>query len=128
LESVKQLFQVFTDKILFVEWILQILRAITLRLLKVRAGMEVEVYANTHSKIDLRTAPPMIKNNIIYDEDVLKMRWDLCSSCEFLTEDNRCQKCNCFMAVAHKLKGKYCPVGKWDKYTEKAIHGTYATN
>ena len=124
--SVKGLFQVFTDKKLFIEWLIQVVRAIALYLLKVKAGMEVEVYAETHSEIDMRKAPPTVKKNIIYDADVLKRRWDLCSSCEFLTEDNRCQKCNCFMAVKHKLKMAKCPAGKWGKY--EVLSGTLATS
>ena len=125
LESVKGLFQVFTDKKLFVEWLLQVLRAMALYLLKVRAGMEVDVYAETHSKIDMRKAPDAIRKNIIHDEEVLKMRWDLCSSCEFLTDANKCEKCGCFMAVKHKLKMAKCPEGKWDKY--EVLSGTPIT-
>ena len=74
-------------------------------------------------------ASERIKNVMLHDQDIIDRRWAECEKCEFLTpKTKQCQKCNCFMAVAHKLKGKYCPVGKWDKYTEKAIHGTYATN
>ena len=127
MESVKQLFQVFTDKKLFIEWLLQILRAMALYLLKVKAGMEVEIYADTHSKIDMRKAPPAVRNNIIHDEAVLNQRWDLCSSCEFLTESNNCEKCGCFMAVKHKLKMAKCPIGKWGKYEDKVLDGTYVT-
>ena len=115
----KQLFQVFTDKKLFIEWLLQILRAMALYLLKVKAGMEVEVYADTHSTLDMRKAPPAIRKNIIHDESVLNQRWDLCLSCEFLTDANTCKKCGCFMAVKHKLKGASCPIGKWGIYEEK---------
>jgi len=128
LESVKQLFQVFTDKQLFVEWILQVLRAITLYFLKVKAGMEAEVYAVTNEKIDMRTVPPSIKKNIIHDEAVLKMRWDLCSGCEFLTDANKCQKCGCFMKVKHKFAQASCPVGKWGKHTERAVRGNFVTS
>ena len=34
----------------------------------------------------MRTVPPSVKKNIIYDEAVLKERWDACLKCEFLTE------------------------------------------
>ena len=67
--SVKGLFQVFTNKILFLEWICE----------------------------------------------VLNQRWDLCSSCEFLTDANKCEQCGCFMKVKHKLAHASCPVGKWGK-------------
>ena len=127
LDSVKGLFQVFTDKKLFIEWLLQVVRAMALYLLKVKAGMEAEAYADTHDKIDMRKAPPAVKNNIIHDEAVLSQRWDLCSSCEFLTESNKCEKCGCFMAVKHKLKMASCPIGKWGKYEDKVLDGTYIT-
>ena len=118
MESVKQLFQVFTNKILFIEWVLQVLRAITIYFLKVRAGMEIEIYAYHNEEIDMRTAPEKVKNNMLYDEDVLKMRWDACSSCEFLMDNNRCKKCGCFMKVKHKLAMASCPIGKWGKHIE----------
>ena len=127
MQQVKLLFQVFTSKILFIEWLLQVLRAITLYLLKVRAGMEAGVYAEENKVIDLRTAPPSVKSNMIYDEDVLKLRWDLCSSCEFLKDNNSCSKCGCFMKVKHKLKMASCPVGKWGKYEEKVLNGIAIT-
>ena len=126
LESVKQLFQVFTDKKLFIDWLIQIVRAIALYLLKVKAGMEVDLYAERNARIDMRKAPPAIRKNIIHDADVLKMRWDLCSSCEFLTEANKCKKCGCFMQVKHKLKMASCPEGKWGKYEE--LNGTLTTS
>ena len=85
--------------------------------------MEVETFANTNEEIDMRTVPPAIRKNIIHDEEVLKMRWDLCSGCEFLTEKKSCSKCGCYMAVAHKLKSKSCPIGLWPKHTEEATYG-----
>ena len=127
MQQVKLLFQVFTNKILFIEWILQILRAITLYLLKVRAGMEVDRFAEVNEEIDLRTAPKAIKDNKIYNQEVLDMRWNLCSSCEFLKDGKKCQKCGCFMTVKHKLSQARCPIGKWGKYKEEAIHGIATT-
>ena len=70
----------------------------------------------------MRSAPNTIRHGIIYDEDILKMRWDLCSSCEFLTESNRCTQCGCFMKVKHKFSIAKCPVGKWDKYKIGEAH------
>ena len=115
--SVKGLFQVFTDKLLFVEWLLQVLRAVTIYFLKVKAGMEIDVFAKTNDSIDMRTAPPPIRHNMIHDEAVLKMRWDLCLGCEFLTDTNKCEKCGCFMKVKHKLAQASCPIGKWEKHS-----------
>lgn len=82
-------------------------------------AIKVDKFAETNTDIDMRTAPQAIKNNMIHDEAVLNMRWDLCSSCEFLTEKNSCEKCGCFMKVKHKLAQASCPVGKWGAYTEE---------
>ena len=127
MESVKQLYHVFTDKILFIEWILQILRSIAIYLLNMRAKIEADTFAETNNKIDMRTAPPVIRKNIIHDAEVLKMRWDLCTGCEFLTDTNKCEKCGCFMKVKHKLKQASCPIGKWGKHIERAVRGTPVT-
>ena len=115
LESVKQLYYVITTKQLFLEWLLEINKFIGRKLCKSLAVEEVDKYYKTNDTIDLRTAPEFVTNNMIYDEDVLKMRWDLCSGCEFL-KDDRCQKCGCFMKVKHKMTLASCPIGKWGKY------------
>ena len=119
LESVRQLYQVFTTKQLLLEWLLEINVFIGRKLTKSLAVQEVEQEVNKftrhNNKVDMRTMPNKVKKNIIHDEEVLKMRWDLCSSCEFL-KDNKCQKCGCFMKVKHKMAIAKCPIGKWDKY------------
>ena len=118
--------RVFTDKLLFVEWILEVLRAVSIYFLNIKARIEVDKFAETNETISMQTAPPVIRKSIIHDEAVLNMRWDLCKGCEFLNESNRCEKCGCFMKVKHKLAQASCPIGKWDRYKE--VHGTYATN
>ena len=115
LESVKQLYYVITTKQLFLEWLLEINLFIGRKLSKALAVEEMNGFAETNERIDMRTAPDRIKRNIIHDEEVLKMRWDICSSCEFLN-NNKCDKCGCFMKVKHKLAMASCPIGKWDKY------------
>ena len=114
-------------KLLIVEWILEVLRAISIKFLNIKARLEVDVYVETNQHIDIRTAPKIIRNNIIHNEDILKMRWDLCRGCEFLTESNRCTKCGCFMKIKHKLSMASCPVGKWDKYKEQTSAVTATT-
>ena len=121
LGSVKLLFQVFTNKLLFSEWLLAINIVIGRKLTKTVARLEADEYVATHDDIDMRTAPPAVRRNRLYDEDVLKMRWDLCSSCEFLT-DFQCSKCKCPMLGKYKLAHSSCPIGKWGKYTEKINH------
>ena len=120
---------VFTNKLLFIEWILQLLRAVSIHLLHIKARIEVDNYSMVNESIDMRTAPPIIKQGIIHNKEILDQRWNLCLGCEFLTESNTCKKCGCFMKVKHKLAMASCPVGKWDKYTnKKVLNGTTITN
>lgn len=112
-------------KLLIIEWFLEVNIAIGKKLVNIKARIESNIYAENNETIDMRTAPPAIKHGIIHDEAVLKMRWDLCSGCEFLTDSNRCTRCGCFMKVKHKLSMASCPVGKWDKY--KGLNGSSAT-
>ena len=128
LQQVKLLFQVFTNKLLFAEWLLAINLVIGKKLTKTIARIEADEYVAIHDDIDMRTAPPAVRKNRLYDEDVLKMRWDLCSSCEFLTDTMTCSKCKCPMLGKYKLAHSSCPIGKWGKYTEKIKHGTHATS
>ena len=115
LESVKQLYYVITTKQLFLEWLLEINLFIVKKLTRSLAVEEINEYGEVNKSIDIRTAPKAVKNSIIHDEEVLKMRWDLCSGCEFL-KDDKCDKCGCFMKVKHKFSQAKCPIGKWDKY------------
>ena len=117
--------RVLTNKLLFIEWVLQVIRAVAIYFLNIKARLETDEFIEDKESLDMRTAPPAVKKNIIYDEAILKERWDACLSCEFLTEKNRCTKCGCYMAVKHKIAHASCPVGKWGKYKE--IHGITAT-
>ena len=108
LESVKQLYQVFTTKQLFLEWLLEVNMFFGKKLVRSLAVEEINEYAENNDSIDMRTAPVAVKRNIIHDESVLKMRWDLCSGCEFL-KDDKCLKCGCFMKVKHKLAMAFLP-------------------
>ena len=115
LQQVKQLYYVVTTKQLFLEWLLEINTFIGRKIVRSLAVEEINEYAETNDTLDMRTVPGRVKRNIIHDEDVLKMRWDLCLGCEFLN-NNKCEKCGCFMKVKHKLKMASCPIGKWDRY------------
>ena len=115
MESVKQLYYVITTKHLFLEWLLEVNMYFGKKLVRSLAVEEINEYAEYNDSIDMRTAPKTVKRNIIHDEEVLKMRWDLCLGCEFL-KDDKCEKCGCFMKVKHKLAMASCPVGKWDRY------------
>ena len=100
-------------KFLFIEWILEVLRAVSIYFLKKKARMEADNYAVNNDSIDMRSVPPLGKSGIMHNQEVLYSRWNLCSSCEFLTESNKCKKCGCFMKVKHKLAFARCPIGKW---------------
>ena len=128
MQQVKLLFQVFTDKTLFLDWLLDINLAIGQKICNLKAKYEIDIYFEENKEMDLRVAPKFIKDNKIYDADVLKMRWDLCSSCEFLTESNNCKKCGCFMSGKHKMKQAFCPIGKWGKYIEENLNGIKSTS
>ena len=112
--------KIFTNKLLFIEWILEIIRSIAIYLLRTKARLETDAFIEGRDDIDLREVPASVKSSIIYDEDVLKARWDACLNCEFLTEKNTCQKCGCFMKVKHKIAHASCPIKKWDKYVVTA--------
>ena len=106
------------------------LRAIAIWFLNIKARMEADSFAETNEEIDMRTVPASIKHGMIFNQEILDKRWNLCLGCEFLTDSNRCQECGCFMKVAHKLAWKACPIGKWDRYniTEgKVLNGSYTT-
>ena len=126
LESIKQLFQVFTSKELFIEWLLAVNISIGKKLVKKKAEIESSIYVQENKDIDLRVAPQSVKSNLIYDEKVLKERWVLCTNCEFFTEDERCSDCGCWMRPKHKMKWAYCTKGKWGKYEEGGLSGIKA--
>ena len=108
-------------KLLFIEWLLEINIAIGKKLVNMIARMESNKYAEENESLDMRTAPQSVRRGIIHDQDVLNERWSLCFGCEFLTDMNKCEKCGCFMKVKHKLAYAKCPIGKWDKYTDKKV-------
>ena len=126
MESIKQLFQVFTSKELFIEWLLAVNISIGKKLLRKKAEIEVETYSVNNKDIDMRTAPQAIKNNMIYDANVLQERWDICRQCPHLKydetnpdtdrKDGRCTECGCFMNVKCHYATAECPIGKWKKF------------
>ena len=117
LESVRQLYYVITTKQLFLEWLLEINTYFGNKLMKSLEIEQVNEFVENNDSIDMRIAPQAVKRNMIYDEEVLKMRWDICSSCEFL-KDGKCTECGCYMRVKSKLSIARCPLNppKWDKY------------
>ena len=59
-----------------------------------------------------------LKNRV--SEDVQKQRYDICSSCEFLSlPSNRCKKCGCFMGIKTWMPNERCPINKWGRDNTK---------
>ena len=108
-------------KLLILEWFLEINLAIGNKIVKFISIIKSNIYSKENNDIDMRKIPSIVKRNIIYDQNVLDMRWDICKGCEFLTESNRCTKCGCFMKTKHKFKSALCPIGKWGKYKGEEI-------
>lgn len=40
-------------------------------------------------------------------------RMDICSTCPFKGDDNRCGKCGCFLPAKTRVKKSSCPIGRW---------------
>ena len=99
-------------KLKIINLLLKGLKVVTLRLLfyqaKYSAGKEVENVVKQQN-FDLRGMKDRVKNVMLHDQDIIDKRLEICNSCEFLTDNNRCEKCGCFMKLKTKLKGVVCP-------------------
>jgi len=42
-----------------------------------------------------------------------KERMDICNSCPFKGDDNRCGKCGCFLPAKTRVKKSSCPISRW---------------
>ena len=62
---------------------------------------------------DLNKVPKMFHRFLVFDEKILKERWDACMGCEFLTNNLRCKKCGCWMRIKSRVARMKCPEGKW---------------
>ena len=63
--------------------------------------------------MDLLGLSALIKGRV--DKKIENKRWDHCKGCTFLTKNNRCRKCGCFMKAKVKFKQASCPIGIWSK-------------
>ena len=54
---------------------------------------------------------------VIVDADTAFQRFSTCQSCEFLKDDSRCEKCDCFMKTKTQLASASCPINKWGSVT-----------
>ena len=98
------------------QYLLQINIKIGRSLVRSLATIEVDEYAKTNDKIDLRGISNRFKSVMLHDQDIIDRRWDECNKCEFLLKPtNNCKKCGCFMKVKTKVATASCPIGKWGK-------------
>ena len=106
-------------------------RKITYLIAKYEAESEVQEVVKSQ-KFDMRGMSDRLKNVMLHDQDIIDKRWDICKGCEFLTDNNKCQKCGCFMKVKTRVATVACPIGKWDKEYDfiegKATNGTHDTS
>lgn len=53
-------------------------------------------------------------NSLTTNSEQANSRLSICQKCEFFDKNQqRCQKCGCFMAVKTYLKAEKCPIGRW---------------
>jgi hypothetical protein len=52
----------------------------------------------------------------VCNEEQIQNRLNVCSSCEFMSE-NRCLKCGCFIKAKARLATSKCPIDKWQSLT-----------
>ena len=104
-------------------------RRIAFLVAKYEAEGEVQEVVKSQ-KFDMRGMSDRLKNVMLHDQDIIDKRWDICKGCEFLN-NNKCEKCGCFMKVKTRVATARCPVGKWEKEYEfikgKALNGSHIT-
>ena len=103
---------------------------LTYLIARYEARNEIEEVIKT-GKLDMRGISERFKNVIIHDQDIIDKRWDICKGCEFLN-NNKCDKCGCYMKVKTHIATSRCPIGKWEKEYEfikgQAVNGTHTTS
>ena len=103
-------------------------RKITYLIAKYEAESEVQEVVKSQ-KFDMRGMSDRLKNVMLHDQDIIDKRWDICKGCEFLNND-KCDKCGCFMKVKTRVATARCPIGKWEKEYEfikgRKVNGTHA--
>ena len=103
---------------------------LTYLIAKYEAQEEIEEAIKT-GKFDMRSMSERFKNILIYDDNIISKRWDICKGCPELTSSNMCKKCGCFMKVKTRIATAKCPIGQWDKEYEfikgQAVNGTHIT-
>ena len=114
-------FLIFTNKLLFVEFCLGVLKSITLKFLYLQAKYQTDSMALNNQELDLRKTTSFQKQFFIHDQEILDYRWNLCKGCEFLKDDDRCSSCGCYMKIKHRIANARCPLNppKWESVFKK---------
>tara|TARA_R100001594_G_C3985928_1_gene251248 strand:+ start:481 stop:849 length:369 start_codon:yes stop_codon:yes gene_type:complete len=111
------------------KYLLQVNINIGKMLIKSLAMAEVDSYAKTNDKIDLRAVSSRFKSILLHNQDIIDKRWSECEKCEFLFKPTgNCKKCGCFMKVKTKVATARCPIGKWEKEFDFMKGKKVATN
>ena len=68
-------------------------------------------------------------NKFFVPNEIYEERMSICKSCVFYFKPTgTCKDCGCFMKIKHKFGWASCPIGKWGKFTGKAVNGAHTTN
>jgi hypothetical protein len=73
-----------------------------------------QMIGNLTSSIVNNVASVASGNPLTSSDEEAKRRLSICNGCEFFnSQQQRCGKCGCKMAVKTYLRAEKCPVGKW---------------
>jgi len=97
---------------------------------KYSAQEEIEEVTR-QSGFDLRGMSNRVRNVLLYDQDIIDKRMEICNGCEFKMGLN-CKKCGCFIHAKTRVATARCPIGKWEREYDfmkgKPINGTHASS
>ena len=95
------------------------------RALKAKRQAEAEAAESVFDKDALKrkieASPLQMAKNLVKSAGQLatggmtdpKERMEICNSCPFKGDDQRCGKCGCFLPAKTRVKKSTCPIGKW---------------
>ena len=110
-------------------WLIEIFRSIVIYLENIKVNIEADEYSKENKDINMKKVSPLIRRNLLHNQDIINKRWNICMDCEHLTETRRCNLCKCYMFSKVKVAKAFCPAGKWGRITNmKVLNGTTATN
>jgi uncharacterized paraquat-inducible protein A len=75
----------------------------------------IPAMAGNLTKSVINNAKSVISGNSLKTSpEEANRRLSICKGCEFFnSQQERCGKCGCYMAVKTYMKAERCPVGKW---------------